>query len=1257
MKTELIIFNRPFNNILAAPNEIAYGLATSSNYVYSLKSNTNTYYKNSLLGITRPASNSSGGISIDLYNDVSIPINYTILDVREPEKRKTNWSKTITIPGTKNNNRVFDHIYELGADGWMTIGDTSVYEAFNPNLRLECILMNDGLQVLKGNLQLKKIIRNTFGDIEYEVSISGDLTSLFFDIGASKLWDLDFSEWDHDWTKDNVEKSWSGTSIRNGSDYTSIIDGSLKTISRIYRSGTTGRLSIQTSTNHNLQLEDWVKIAPDTAQNSNLFSIAGEWQVTEVINGTNFSVNYFYPLGLLTSGYTGSLGTICERTATGKGYVYPMISWGDEYDENSFPVTSFVPGMYIKEIWDKIFSETKSSYQSTFLNSQFFKRLILIQKKASYDINPAEYASRKFCVGTTQSYLTGASFRGPSEWYYVQTGTTSTATASIFPTIQATKFPFKSESGGFGTVSFYDNGLTSSNTSYGNWDNVTYKWVVSDTGEYDLSSVIKLSAWADMNGFGTPSSTINTGTASFNRAVYRYYPGAGSQFYPAGSYTSGPGPYAATNTSQFGMQVKATMQRLRDGQVTQIGEGVIDFLMNSTSYWTPTNENWPFFGRYQPAGWKNKDLTVTSGSKYFKEGDEVWVEVSYYIQAYAGAPSFQPITGRKATFCFNQSGGPEIEKAIIGEWKLNVQSQSYVINSPSPRTTEGGNMPMTSVLPKDMEAKDFLIGIIKMFNLHILQDNQQDKLYYIEPRDDFYYDGSSTSHFTDWTYKIDNTSVEIIPLGELIAKYYVFENREESDYWNKKFKDDRGRGYQYYKKEINNDFLKNETKITTPFGSTVMINNPAGSDVVIPAILQRESNGSFKPVSNSLPRVLIWGGLRPYSAQRGGATINLSNANFPGASGWELLSGSNSTIPSASASIYNQYPYAGTVDSPQDPIRDLNWYNMEQDDFVYYDYARWSNENLYNKYWSNFINEVSDPASKVVIANVRLEATDIFNLDFRKIYVIDGHYLRLQKVIDYDPVNEGLTKCEFLKIKSPIRFARQSLIVDDFGVINNTFEQTINTTRPVTYTDVVVAPQRKRPEFGFNNSSAGVNLSNSITVQTNGFSNFIAPAAKNINITGNENYIGDGANNIQISGGSGNFVVGGVQNVNLIGTDKKYVSESNVTYINGIRYVNGLPVSKSNVIDGGINVALVRQSASTTPTVVDAAEDFVIEGGSSTFENVINGGLDTILSDLPELGISTVVNPNPRTNLTTGYETNIATQSFIEVIRQRAANR
>ena len=376
-----------------------------------------------------------------------------------------------------------------------------------------------------------------------------------------------------------------------------------------------------------------------------------------------------------------------------------------------------------------------------------------------------------------------------------------------------------------------------------------------------------------------------------------------------------------------------------------------------------------------------------------------------------------------------------------------------------------------------MTCKDFLLSIIKMFNLHIESDKQIERLYYIEPRDTYYKTGSGgATDYVDWSEKVDKDSVDIIPMGELIAKYYTFQNKEENDFWNTKFKTDRGRPYSKYTKEVANDFLKNEVKIEIPLGTTVMINNPDNSDVVMPAIIQKEANGSAKPVSNSAARILIWGGLRPYTMYRGTSVINLTNAQGS-QPGWELLSslavaGSNS----ATASVYTTYPYAGTVDSPADPQYDINWYNMEQGDFVYWDNARWTNENLYNKYWSNFINEISDPASKVIIAKLRLVNKDIYNLDFRKIYVIDGHYLRLQKVIDYDAVNNGMTTCEFLKLKSPSKYKRRSVITDSNGFSNPVFNQVIDTTRPIISVVVEVAPIKRTPQFGYQNTTPGVNL-------------------------------------------------------------------------------------------------------------------------------------------------------------------------------------
>lgn len=1272
MKTQLILFHRPARNQF-----ILDGTDIPSNdYAFRAKDNPNEVITEAAITIGRGVGvidqgaqigqsnyqTGNQGLSIDLYDGIPIPITYTILDVREPEKRKTSWSKTITIPGTKNNNRIFSHIYEIGQDGWITIGNTSVYESFNPNLRKEVIVLNDGIQVMKGNLQMKRIKRDKNGNIEYEIALNGDLTSLFYDVGNTKLSDLDFSELDHAWSKDNMQNSWYGMNKNSeGQINMAIADGTRSKIKNVYKDPATGRLAIETFTAHGLLEDDYVYLDLRSVANWDFMNAAkGEYIVTQRVSSTKFVVNYIWPYFFNNIGQTitvdsstGFESWAVKKIATGSGWVYPLVSWGDEYDYNSFPTTALVPGVYIKGIFDKIMKMTNSNYQSTFLNSQFFKRLFIIQKKSSYDLSIASVQERKFCVGLTQSFTTGASYKAIATWRWANmTSGLTNSIAAMQPADYALKVPFQKESGSNGTASYYDGRGA---TAIGNWNQTTYKWMVQDTGEFALRARVNVSAWVDMNGYtnGTGNSTysftpmIQTNPNAL--PAYLYYPG---------TWQTNPSGPVGTNTT--GMQVKAVIYRkTKNNLVEEIGSTNYNFSMNGSGFWQPTNPNWKWFGRYQPASWENRTLEVVSNKTYFEEGDEVWCEVSHYVQALAGA--WSNITSRKCGVGFFEIDRTDPREPyrsnINGEFYYRVESTSFIINDPSPKSSENSLLEANNFLPKDLSCKDFLLSIIKMFNLHIEADKQIERKYYIEPRDTYYRDGTGgTSDYVDWSTKVDNDSVDIVPMGELIAKYYTFQNKEESDSWNKKFKEDRGRPYMKYTKEIENDFLKNEVKIEIPLGSTVMINNPDGTDVVMPAVLQIESNNSFKPVSNSAPRILIWGGLRPYTAGRGGAWINLNNSS--GAQyGWEILSSSASSVASASASVYRQYPYAGTVDCPIDPVYDINWYNMEQGDFVYWDNARWTNENLYNKYWSNFINEISDPASKVIIANLRLTPKDIFELDFRKIYVIDGHYLRLQKVIDYDPVTNGLTRCEFLKLKSPSKFVRRSQITDSGGVSNPVFSQVVDTTRPIGLNLVEIAPSKKRPNFGFTNTSS-VDLSNSATVQTNGLSNFVAPGSKNIKVNGNENAVGTNTQNINITAGDGNYIVGSVKNVNMIGTSKKYIEESDVTYINDVRYKNGIAISKANVINACLDVALVKQSINTTANVINAGEDTVISAGSTSYENVINSGLDTILPDLKELGVSTAINPNSRTNLSgvVGTIEGLATYSVATQIRYTTAN-
>ena len=1257
-KTQLIVFDRP-NNALVTPgttynSSVLKSMGLTASQLSPAYSYQQTTKPNNVSSQADPYiyQRASAGKELDLFDDVSIPITFTILDIREPEKRKTSWSKTITIPGTKNNNRIFSHIYEISSDNWLKIGNTSIYQGFNPNLRTEVVVLNDGIQVMKGNMQLKKATRDKDGNIIYEVAINGDLTSLFYDVGDSKLADLEWSEFDHQWTRDNVINSWSGINQKSGVSY-SVSDYIYRaTIRGIKKDSSTGRLTFITNGAHNLQEGDFAKITLDDTINQSFRAAAGEWRVMSA-TGSQFSVNYFYPISLSPNGigYPYDIGVVSEAIHKGEGYVYPMISWGDEYDPNTFSVTNFVPGYYVKQIWDKIMKETNSSYESSFINSQFFKRLFMIQKKSNYDINPSEVNSRKFWVGLTASYTTLASGRQTQQFYYLQNiNTNTTATASILPQVAANRVAFKKESGWSGTASFFDNGATQSG-QIGNWDESTNSWKVTDSGEYSLNVNLKLNGKCVMNGYENNFSS--RGTASFTPTTsgISYYPGAfehkvSSSWKPSGC----------------GIRIVAEIKMSRNGFVSKIGETVTDhFYMNTSSLWIPTNTNWLNFGTYQPSNWRNFQINVASSNSYFAKNDEVWVELKYYLQA-ATSGELLLNAGYWSSVSFHEydltdPDGPRRDD-IRGDWSITLDSASYIFNEPTAKSTENSIVEGKSFLPKDLSCKDFLLGIIKSFNLHIEPDKQIERKYYIEPRDDFYRTGTSTTDFVDWTDKIDNDSVDILPVGELIAKYYTFENKSESDYWNKKFFEDRGRQYQYYKKEIINDFLKNEVKITVPFGSSVMINNPEGSDVVMPAIIQRETNGSVKPISNSAPRMLFWGGMRPYTASRGGAQVNLSSSYTTYATGWELLSSVVSTtasIVSTQSFPFQQYPYAGTVDSPTDPHFDINWFNMQEGDFVYWDFARWTNNNLYNAYWSNFINEISDPASKVIKAKVWLKPSDIFELDFRKIYVIDGHWLRLQKVIDYDPLSDGLTQCEFLKLISPSKFVKKSIVTNSYSEVGSVFPQDdIFVPGPIKPVTVEYAPIKKKPNIGFNNTTISSDISNNLTIQTTGASNFVASSAKNVKITGDENSIGDGSKNIHISSGNGNFISGGLNNVNIIGTDKVFIQESDVTYINGVRYKNGIAISKSNVIDAGEDVAVVRQSINTVSNLIDAGEDIVIQGGSTAYENLIDSGKDAILPDLPELGIGTLNNPNPRTNTSGGFDNISPTASITERVRLAA---
>ncbi len=1275
--TEIIIYNRPNNGGITISTLGNFPLPSAA---YAKDGAKNIVISPPIQVINQPAASSGQGQRLDTFGDTILPMTHAILDIREPEKRKTSWSKSIDLPGTANNNRAFGHYYDLSKDGWITIGSQSVWQNFNPNKRLDILLVTEGIQTFKGNLKLMKVVRDHNNNCVYTVQLSGDLTSLFYDIGDTMLDQLDFSEWDHFWSTDNIKNSWSGILKKNGATYSNktytALPGSIR-VTKVQRQASTGRTQFVTSGAHGLAIDDSIKITPNTviiglelftAEPYNL--INGEWHVAEIINTTTFTINYPYPMGLLNMLQyqtdaedvpNGSL--IIKKTSyNGTGYVYPMIDWGDAYDENSFPSTSFVPGYFAKEIWDKIFLSTNSKYVSNFIDSQFFKKLMIIQKRSEYKVSEDDIKSRTFRVGLDGWYRTcvSAAANGVNEgttYWNLNTHTKNTATiigpnndfGQIYGGDGAGVLPLSVESGGSGTGAYCDGDCdgydpTTGLVSYNNWDSSAYTWIVPKSGSYYASTSLNVSAWMTINGY---TGNVADGTASMNPGQYhRYTPqnNTGHNEYPQGQL----------GENETGIRIVIIIKHKRNGQTINTHNVYKSFKTNPSQTWdnpiTGLPPGWLSFGTYQPTSWQNQTIHFDIPTTNYVKGDEIRVFCKYYAQVYG--TEYRAEAGRNLVNTFSEldySGTPTIRN-INADMFVQIQPPSSFWVSPGKTSTEGSIIEAKEFLPKDMSCKDFLTSIIKMFNLCIEQDKTDEKIYHIEPYNDFFRNGSNgVTDFVDWTNKTDFSSIDIQPMGALIAKDYIFTNRPETDFWNKKFKDERGRDYMSYKHTVDTDHLKNQISISVPFGSSVMINNPEGSDVVMPSIIQKDTNGVVKAVTNSAPRMLIWGGMRPWS-KSGISIMSLTDDASGGAKGWEMLSSQELVgVGSTSSGAITNYPYAGTVDSPHDPHFDINWYNQEVGDFVYWDSARWSDANLYNKYWSDFIREISDPASAYVTADVNLRPADIADLDFKKIYVIDRNWFRLQKVIDYDSNSQAFTKVELLKLKTSTKWYRSSVWSGSIGV--NVFGNPNPTTGVVTPTvlQAWTPPPKNKGTSKFGNS---VEYATSVSVRGTG--NVIG-SARSVEVHGNENTVPSDSRNISIKG-DGNTISPGLKNVSLIGTSKKMINESDVTYINNIRYKNGVPISKSNVIDGGSDRALASGSTNTIISYIDAGEDIVTSKSSSGFENVVDSGSDAILPDVAELGLTNNLTPNPKTNYSGGYQSVGVTQSLTDVIRTNRVN-
>ena len=133
------------------------------------------------------------GELLDQYADESVDIVSSVLDVSDITKNTGDYSKSFTVPASKNNNRLFKHWYNASIDN-----------GFDARSKVEGSIDIDGVPFKLGKWRLNKcnIVK---GRLEsYTINFFGNLPNISDTIGEDMLSDLAFPKLDHEWTSDNV---------------------------------------------------------------------------------------------------------------------------------------------------------------------------------------------------------------------------------------------------------------------------------------------------------------------------------------------------------------------------------------------------------------------------------------------------------------------------------------------------------------------------------------------------------------------------------------------------------------------------------------------------------------------------------------------------------------------------------------------------------------------------------------------------------------------------------------------------------------------------------------------------------------------------------------------------------------------------------------------------------------------------------------------------------------------------------------------
>ena len=284
---------------------------------------------------------------IDIYNDEDFSLTYQIQT--KISNKAASYSKTITLPGTQNNNIIFNELFNES----LFVLPSTLNETMFLNKKIPAGIYNDTVEIMIGFFELNKVLVNN-KQVEYEGVFYSNIKNIADVIGDSMFVgnddsadDIDFSEYNHTFCMENIKYTW--------------------------------------------PVSQWGFVPP-------VWNSFGNYVVGNVVNylGLYYICLVNIPAPYLIPSTSTYFWKPINYYAENKGPYYPVIDYANYRSGNEYRIQQFKPCLYVKQIWDKVFDNAGFTYTSNFINSTDFKSLVIPQGNETRERN---LANQNFSVG------------------------------------------------------------------------------------------------------------------------------------------------------------------------------------------------------------------------------------------------------------------------------------------------------------------------------------------------------------------------------------------------------------------------------------------------------------------------------------------------------------------------------------------------------------------------------------------------------------------------------------------------------------------------------------------------------------------------------------------------------------------------------------------------------------------------------------------------------------------------------------------